>query len=70
MTSLVHISARRRRKDKVMRGLLAAATGLALVPLALILYYLLKKGLGAWSGSFFTAPCSRPRMPAPRALTF
>ena len=27
---------------------------LALIPLVLILYYLLKKGLGAWSSSFFT----------------
>ena len=27
---------------------------LALVPLVLIVYYLLKKGLGAWSGDFFT----------------
>ena len=31
-----------------------AATVLALVPLVLILYYLIKKGIGAWSGSFFT----------------
>jgi phosphate transport system permease protein len=38
-----------------MRGLLAAATLLALVPLALILYSLLSKGLKAWSGHFFTS---------------
>jgi phosphate transport system permease protein len=38
----------------VMRGLLMGATGLALVPLALIIYYLLYKGLGSWSASFFT----------------
>ncbi len=31
-----------------------AATGLALVPLVLIIYYLLYKGLGSWSGTFFT----------------
>ena len=31
-----------------------AATMLALVPLVLIVYYLLSKGLGAWSWSFFT----------------
>jgi phosphate transport system permease protein len=37
-----------------MRGLLMSATGLALVPLILIIYYLLYKGLGSWSGSFFT----------------
>jgi phosphate transport system permease protein len=44
----------RKRKDAVMRGVLMAATGLALVPLVLIIYYLLYKGLGALSGSFFT----------------
>src|SRR5258708_39663881 len=37
-----------------MRGLLLAGTLLALVPLVLIIYYLLYKGLGALSGSFFT----------------
>ena len=35
-------------------GLLLAATLIALVPLVLIIYYLLVKGLGAWSWSFFT----------------
>jgi phosphate transport system permease protein len=44
----------RKRKDAVMRGLLMAGTGVALVPLILIIYYLLYKGLGSWSGSFFT----------------
>ncbi len=47
-------SARRRRTDRIMRGLLLAATGLALVPLILIVYYLIYKGLSSWSGSFFT----------------
>jgi phosphate transport system permease protein len=55
MSTLVAISPRRRRKDAVMRGVLAAATVLALVPLVLILWYLIKKGIGAWSGSFFTS---------------
>ena len=36
------------------RGLILAATILALIPLVLIIYYLLKKGLGAWSSTFFT----------------
>jgi phosphate transport system permease protein len=54
MTVLPAISARRRRRDLAARGLLAAATGVALVPLLLILYYLVKKGLGAWSVDFFT----------------
>ncbi len=44
----------RKRKDALMRGLLMAGTGLALVPLILIIYYLLYKGLGSWSGTFFT----------------
>ena len=37
-----------------MRSMLAAATALALVPLVLIIWYLVKKGIGSWSGSFFT----------------
>ncbi|MGN6373873.1 MAG: phosphate ABC transporter permease PstA [Solirubrobacteraceae bacterium] len=48
------MSASRRRKDTLARWLLGAATALAFVPLVLILYYLLSKGLGSWSGSFFT----------------
>jgi phosphate transport system permease protein len=52
--SLVPTSARRRRTDVVMRGLLGAATAIALVPLVLILYFLLKKGLGAIDGNFFS----------------
>jgi phosphate transport system permease protein len=49
------ISARRRRKDKLARGMLATATLIALVPLVLVLYYLLKRGLGAISWHFFTS---------------
>ena len=52
--SLTQVSRRRRRTDKVMRGLLLIATGLALVPLVLILYFLIKQGIGAWSASFFS----------------
>jgi len=37
-----------------MRGLLLAATLIALVPLVLVIYFLLKRGLSSWSGSFFT----------------
>jgi phosphate transport system permease protein len=48
------VSNRRRRTDRAARGLLLAATLIALVPLGLILYYLVVKGLGAWSWSFFT----------------
>jgi len=54
MSELVRISARRRRTDAAMRGLLAIATAIALVPLVLVLYYLFHKGLPAWSGNFLT----------------
>jgi phosphate transport system permease protein len=51
---LPQISAGRKRKDRIMRGLLVVGTGIALLPLVLVIYYLLYKGLGSWSGSFFT----------------
>jgi phosphate transport system permease protein len=54
MSALPPISARRRRTDAVMRGLLAAGTIVALIPLVLVIYYVLRKGLGALSWSFFT----------------
>jgi phosphate transport system permease protein len=54
MKPLAGIGVRRRRSDRVARTMLAVATGLALVPLVLILFYLVKLGLGAWSPSFFT----------------
>jgi phosphate transport system permease protein len=53
-SQLPHISAGRRRKDRIMRATLMAGTGLALVPLILVIYYLVYKGLSSWSGSFFT----------------
>src|SRR5438309_1570196 len=49
------ISARRRRTDKVMRASLFAAGVIALIPLVLVIYYLIKKGIGVWSGQFFTS---------------
>ncbi|MEA2196111.1 MAG: phosphate transport system permease protein [Solirubrobacteraceae bacterium] len=54
MTEIPRISAGRRRKDKFMRALLGVATAVALVPLVLIIYYLIYKGAGQWSGRFFT----------------
>jgi phosphate transport system permease protein len=48
------VPAGRRRTDRIMRGVLLAGTLIALVPLVLILYYLLKQGLGALSWDFFT----------------
>ena len=48
------VSPARRRRDTIARRAILAATLIALVPLALIVYYLLRKGLGSWSVSFFT----------------
>jgi phosphate transport system permease protein len=47
-------SPRRRRRDLFMRGTLFVGTIIALIPLFLIIFYVLKRGIGAWSGSFFT----------------
>ncbi|HWI71846.1 MAG TPA: phosphate ABC transporter permease PstA [Baekduia sp.] len=54
MSALAQLTPRRRATDKVMRAVLALGTLIALVPLVLVIYYLLKKGLGAWSWDFFT----------------
>jgi len=48
------LSPARRRRDRLARTGVLAGTTLALIPLLLIVYYLLRKGLGAWSVSFFT----------------
>jgi phosphate transport system permease protein len=53
-SALAPVSGRRRATDKIMRAVLAAGTLIALVPLVLVIYYLVKKGLGAWSIDFFT----------------
>jgi phosphate transport system permease protein len=53
-TVLPGVSARRRRADRVARAVVLAFTVIAIVPLVLILYFLVKEGLGAWSGDFFT----------------
>jgi phosphate transport system permease protein len=55
MTALPKISARRRRTDKIMRGVVGIATAIALVPLVLIIYYLLHKGLSSWGTNFFSS---------------
>jgi phosphate transport system permease protein len=54
MTALPALSGRRRNTDRAMRVVLLATTLLALVPLVLVLYYLINKGIGAWSVHFFT----------------
>ena len=48
------VSPARRRKDKLARAAITGGTVIALIPLVLILYYLLSKGLGSWSWSFFS----------------
>jgi phosphate transport system permease protein len=55
VSTLPQVSARRRRTDRLMRGVLVLAAAIALVPLVLVLYYLLSKGLGSWSGQFFSS---------------
>ena len=54
MTALAAVSGRRRNVDRAMRGVLLAATIVALIPLVLVIWYLLKRGLGAWSWKFFS----------------
>jgi phosphate transport system permease protein len=52
--TLPAVSSRRRIVDRGMRGLMLVLTLIALVPLVLIVYYLLAKGLKAWNADFFT----------------
>jgi phosphate transport system permease protein len=54
MTTLAPVSQRRRLTDRVARSVTLVLTIVAIVPLVLIVYYLIKEGVGAWSGSFFT----------------
>ena len=44
----------RRRRDRAARGVIAGLTVVALIPLVLVIYYLLEKGLSSWSVDFFT----------------
>ncbi len=48
------VSPTRRRRDTIARRAILIATLIALLPLALIMYYLLREGLSSWSWSFFT----------------
>src|SRR4051812_6951675 len=52
--SLQPVSARRKRTDRGARIVVGLFTAIALVPLVLVIYYLLKEGLGAISWDFFT----------------
>jgi phosphate transport system permease protein len=48
------VTRRRRTADRAARAGLLALTLVALVPLVLIIFELMRKGLGAWSWTFFT----------------
>src|SRR4051812_86133 len=64
VATLPPVSPRRRRVDRAARGVLLAATLVALVPLFLIIYYVVKQGIGAWSADFFTTdPTGRTCFP-------
>ena len=52
--SLMQVSPRRRRTERAMRVVLLAMTLVALVPLVLVVFYLVKRGAGALSWSFFS----------------
>jgi len=54
LTAFAPTSPRRKRTDRLMRGVLLTGTIVALIPLVLVIYYLLHKGLSSWSSSFFT----------------
>ena len=54
MSALAATSARRRRTDMLSRVLLLAGLLLALVPLVLVLLFVIVRGVGALSLSFFT----------------
>ncbi len=55
MSALSAVSPRRRRTDQAARAALGAGAAIALVPLVLVIFYLMKKGLPAWSWHFFTS---------------
>ena len=48
------ISLRRRRVDRAARVMLALGAVVAVIPLGLILFYVVRNGLAAWSLDFFT----------------
>ncbi len=49
------VSPARRRQDRLARGMILTGTVIALIPLALVVFYLLSKGLGSWSPDFFSS---------------
>jgi phosphate transport system permease protein len=53
-TIIQPVTPRRRRTDRIMRGVLLVGTLIALVPLVLVVYYLIKQGASSLDWSFFT----------------
>src|SRR5258706_14451597 len=62
------VAGRRRNADRAARAALLALTLVALVPLVLIVLELLRKGLGAWSWTFFTSDPTARFLPDPGAI--
>ncbi|HEY2005144.1 MAG TPA: phosphate ABC transporter permease PstA [Solirubrobacteraceae bacterium] len=54
LTEFASISPARRRRDRIMRGVLFAGTIVALIPLVLVVYYLISKGASSLNTKFFT----------------
>lgn len=55
LTAFAPIDPARRRRDRLMRGLMLLLTLIALIPLVLVIYYLLHKGLSSVTkAGFFT----------------
>ncbi|MGZ4200512.1 MAG: phosphate ABC transporter permease PstA, partial [Thermoleophilaceae bacterium] len=54
MSVLPVVSNRRKRVDQIGRATLAAAAIVALIPLVLVLWYVIKKGIGTWTWHFFS----------------
>jgi phosphate transport system permease protein len=55
MSVLPPISTRRKRVDQIGRASLATAAIVALIPLVLVIWYVVKRGIGAWSWHFFSS---------------
>jgi phosphate transport system permease protein len=55
MSVLPVVSNRRKRVDQIGRASLAGAAIVALIPLVLVLWYVIKKGIGTWSWHFFSS---------------
>jgi phosphate transport system permease protein len=49
------VGAKRKRKDRIMTGLLALCVVLVLIPIVLILYQVIRRGVGAMSWQFLTS---------------